>query len=507
MRFVADVTIPDDTVILPGTGFLKTWRIRNNGTCPWPVGASWVFAGGSQMSGPASVPVPVTNPGETADVSIYLIAPSSPGTYTGFWTVRLPEGRILTQRYYVRITVPSPTATPAPPTPTPSSTPIQPTPIIYSWRGEYFGNPNLTGSPTLVRDDDTINFNWGSGSPALGLPVDNFSVRWTRNLYFEGGVYRFYAFSDDGIRLWIDNNLVLDEWRSASDETFTRDVTLTSGNHLIRLEYYEALGAAQVQAWWQQAGYYPDWRGEYWANRSLTGPFTLVRNDVDVNFNWAAGAPAPQLPADNFSARWTRSLFLGDGHYRFHAAMDDGLRFYIDDTLLIDEWQDGGRREVSKDTWLATGIHELRIEYYEYVGDASVRLWWEPLAGLPDWRGEYWANKTLSGAPTFVRNDRELSFDWGLSAPAPGLPADEFSARWTRVLIFIPGTYRFTVSADDGVRVYVDGQRIIDEWHLSAGSQTYTADIALTGQHTLVVEFYEEQIDASIDFSYGRIKD
>ena len=52
MRFIGDVTVPDDTVLLPGAGFVKTWRIQNSGTCPWEAGTSWIFVDGQQMNGP-----------------------------------------------------------------------------------------------------------------------------------------------------------------------------------------------------------------------------------------------------------------------------------------------------------------------------------------------------------------------------------------------------------------------------------------------------------------------
>lgn len=132
MSFVTDVTIPDDSAVLPGVGFRKTWRIGNSGNCPWPGGTDWVFANGSQMGGPSAVPVPVTNPGETADVSVDLVAPGTPGPYTGYWTLRLPEGRTLDQRYFVRIVVPEPTPTPTtePPTPTPTPITEPPKPVV-----------------------------------------------------------------------------------------------------------------------------------------------------------------------------------------------------------------------------------------------------------------------------------------------------------------------------------------------------------------------------------------
>ena len=112
---------------------------------------------------------------------------------------------------------------------------------------------------------------------------------------------------------------------------------------------------------------------------------------------------------------------------------------------------------------------------------------------ITGWLGQYFSNQTLSGAPALVRNDNNLDFDWGNSSPAPGLiPDDHFSARWTRTIYFLPGSYRFSAIADDGVRVWLDNQRLIDEWHLARNTQ-YTADVNLAeGPHTLRVEYYEE---------------
>ncbi|MAT98625.1 MAG: hypothetical protein CL608_15895 [Anaerolineaceae bacterium] len=502
MRFVTDVSIADDTAVPPGAGFMKTWRIQNNGTCTWPAGTSWVFAGGSQMGGPDAVPVAVTNPGETADVSVYLVAPTAPGRYIGYWTLRLPSGVSVNQRYFVRIVVPAPSPTATPVTPTPTPVPITPTPVIYNWRGEYFSNATLAGTPTLVRDDTAVNFNWQSGAPAANLPADYFSARWQRSLYFEGGSYRFYATGDDGLRLWIDNALILDEWHGATSETYTAEVTLSSGNHALLVEYYEATGLASIQLWWQRLENYPDWRGEYWNNATLAGPSTVVRNDTAVLFNWGAGAPASGLPADNFSARWTRTLYLPEGNYRFHAAMDDGLRLYVDNTLLIDEWRDASYREVTAELWLAAGNHQLRVEYYEHLGDARVQVWWDTATEFTHWRGEYWDNKNLTGTPVLVRNDHKIEFDWGNDAPAPGLPVDQFSVRWTRVIEFEPDTYILFARADDGVRIYVDGNKVLDRWQLSGGDRIYQKELELQGTHTIVVEYYDEFIAAEIHFWY-----
>lgn len=401
MAFVADVTIPDDTAVPPGVNFTKTWRIRNTGTCPWPAGSSWVFTGGDQMNGPNAVSVPAAQPGETADVSVLLLAPTTPGRYTGYWTLRLPDGTLINQSYYVRIIVPAPTFTP-------TATPIPATVTATATATAVPATPTITQTPTAM-------------SPTPTPPV----------------IY--------------------------------------------------------------------NWRGEYFNNMTLAGPPALVRDDATINFNWGAGAPASGMPADNFSVRWLRTFSIAQGSYRFYAAMDDGLRLYVDDFLLINEWRDASYRQVSVDHWLSAGSHLIRVEYYEHLGDALAQVWWEPVAGYPDWRGEYWANKDLSGTPTLVRNDQNIDFNWGFSAPAPGLPDEKFSARWTRTINFSAGTYRFYARADDGVRVLVDGQKIIDMWRLNDGRRIFQADMTLQGSHTVVVEYYEESIAAEIHVWYERI--
>lgn len=112
--FVSDVTIPDDTELTPGTAFVKTWRVRNSGTCVWESGTVWLFETGDKMGGPDSVGVPATEPGGTADISVNLSAPATSGTYTGYWRMRRPSGEVFGTPVYVRIVVPAEGDTPTP---------------------------------------------------------------------------------------------------------------------------------------------------------------------------------------------------------------------------------------------------------------------------------------------------------------------------------------------------------------------------------------------------------
>jgi hypothetical protein len=92
-RFVADVTIPDGTDFPAGATFTKTWRLRNAGSCTWTADYALIYFSGSQMAGPAAVNIGASvPPGQTIDVSVNLVAPSSAGNYIGYWKLRTNAG-------------------------------------------------------------------------------------------------------------------------------------------------------------------------------------------------------------------------------------------------------------------------------------------------------------------------------------------------------------------------------------------------------------------------------
>lgn len=94
MGFVSDVTVPDGTDFAPDAEFTKTWRLKNTGTCSWSTSYSLVFSSGNSMGGPASQPLSASvAPNSTVDISVDLKAPSSQGTYTGYWALRNASGQ------------------------------------------------------------------------------------------------------------------------------------------------------------------------------------------------------------------------------------------------------------------------------------------------------------------------------------------------------------------------------------------------------------------------------
>ncbi len=501
---VGHVTIPDDTILAPGESFVKTWRLLNNGTCAWSSEYALFFVEGDHLGGPGAVLLPEeVSPGGTIDLSVSLTAPTSPGSYEGLWLLRSATGVVFGIGVYPNDTIPVRIVVETSETPPPASTPTPPT---ESWRGEYFANRDLVGAPAVVHNDSEINFDWATNAPRPEVPADDFSVRWTRRLRFEQGLYRFRAIVDDGMRLYVDNVLIIDEWRDGSRREVTAEHRLTAGDHSLRIEYYDLGGEAIIQLSWDRLGPYEDWHGEYYGNRDLIGAPVLVRDDPQIEFDWGLGAPDPDMPVDSFSIRWTRSLEFDEAPYRFRLRVDDGARVYVDNRLLIDSWRDGPFREETVEYDMTAGSHNLRVEYYESSGNAGIQFWWVQVdRDFPDWKGEYWSNPTMSGYPALTQNEGTIDFDWGPGSAAAGLPTDNWSARWTRRAYFAAGTYRFHVTVDDGARLYVDDELVIDEWR-DGNAREVSADYALSsGEHRLRVEFYDRGGNAQMRLRWERL--
>ncbi|MDJ0754461.1 MAG: PA14 domain-containing protein [Ardenticatenaceae bacterium] len=369
-----------------------------------------------------------------------------------------------------------------------------------SWNAEYWDNKDLSGSPVVGWKEDAIDHDWGGGTPHSSI-TGQFSARWTRRAYFAPGTYRFNITTDDGMRVWVDGNKIIDSWYDSQVHSLSADIYLDGGDHDLKVEYYEAGGQAVAKMnWFLVSGGGGTWRAEYFNNTSLSGTPAVTRQEDRINYEWG-GSPVNGINADQFSVRWSGSIPVDSGVYRFTATADDGVRVWIQGMLAIDAWREQKATSYSVDVSVTGGTLPVLMEYYEAGGTGAASLSWTKISGtsLPapaptfsEWRGEYFNNIDLNGNPVLLRNDPAINFSWGSSTPAPNVVnPDQFSARWTRTVNLNRGTYTFTATPDDGMRVWVNNQLIIDQWKVQSGIRYSTSVFIPGGATTLRVEYFE----------------
>ncbi|OHA45956.1 MAG: hypothetical protein A2828_00845 [Candidatus Terrybacteria bacterium RIFCSPHIGHO2_01_FULL_43_35] len=129
--------------------------------------------------------------------------------------------------------------------------------------GEYFNDQvysgdgssasHFVGTPAQTQCESIINHNWFTNSPFSGIVnSDYFSVRWTGNFIFNAGTYRFFASSDDGVRIFVDGNQIINGWLDQAFGNYSFDTTLSAGTHEVKVAYYEHTVNAHITVNWAQ---------------------------------------------------------------------------------------------------------------------------------------------------------------------------------------------------------------------------------------------------------------
>ena len=271
-------------------------------------------------------------------------------------------------------------------------------------QGDYFTTQDLSGAPALSQVDQTVNFDWGGGSPDPSVPSDHFSVRWKGKVQpYSSETYKFEAETDDGIRVWVNGVQIINQWVDQVDVKSTGTIALLAGvKYDIVIEYYSDVGNALVKLRWSspttpsqiipETEFYPPPQppttngltGVYYDNADFTGP-TITRVDKTVNFDWAGGSPDPSMASDNFSVRWTgfvKPTFSET--YTFQTSTDDGVRLWINGVQLINYWFPEGANGVcpadaqhSGSIALVAGVkYPITMEFYQGGGGDSAKLYW-----------------------------------------------------------------------------------------------------------------------------------
>ncbi|HEY5914955.1 MAG TPA: PA14 domain-containing protein [Verrucomicrobiae bacterium] len=266
-----------------------------------------------------------------------------------------------------------------------------------AWLGNYF-NGTTFDSFAAQRTEGNSNglvFSCPDGSPIPGVDSTNYSVYWQGRVPFTEGWKNFTITVDGGFRLWIDGRLLVDQWTNSLLQTWS-PVLYTSASspfvnpgqstpngslHRVEVRYRHISGPASLNLAWADQPPPSDvplnaWRADYYSTKNLAG-YMLSRTELAINNDYQDGSPDPAIGGDNFSARWTGDWDLPQGTHTFTAITDDGMRIYLDDALVLNQWFDQAPTTYSFSRSLAAGRHRIRVEYYENTVGAVARFSWK----------------------------------------------------------------------------------------------------------------------------------
>ena len=183
------------------------------------------------------------NPGQQVTFNFNLTAPQETGSFESKWQLKV-GGNLVGPQATVRFAVQD--ASPPPTNSGPWNS--------QAWQNKYLaGDPNWTGQWTWSDDYPYVNFDWGSGAP-FGWDGNEFSMRLWKTIHFPGGYYSFHADHDDGVKIYLDNTVILDAWWNGSGG---HDIgkNIPAGDHEVKVEYYEDQDNAHVTVYWYGPGF------------------------------------------------------------------------------------------------------------------------------------------------------------------------------------------------------------------------------------------------------------
>lgn len=374
-----------------------------------------------------------------------------------------------------------------------------------AWQARYWNNLDMSGNPVVTRFESDPAYRDVTGGFADGVSADGFSARFEKYIDVAAGTYRFNVTADDGVRVSVDGNLIINQWKDQANASYSADVVLTRGYHYVVVDYYDRAQLATLQLQWGPATTPPPptsgpWTAQYWNNKTLTGNPAVTATVNEINFDFGAGSPAAGVNANEFSARWVRTVDFQAGTYRFTATADDGMRVFVAGRAVIDQWKMQAATTYTYDIYIPGGNTEVKVEYFDDKGNAVAKVRWErvgnttpPPSGTPT-AGEVIVEDTSAG---FVKGGSPNS--WRTAAEGSGN-----SLTWTRnndverpnynyarwypslrantkyeVFVYIPERYTTTTAAKyyiahrDGVNSVVVNQSTNGNRWVSLGTYTF----------------------------------
>ncbi|URM33424.1 glucosaminidase domain-containing protein [Cytobacillus firmus] len=327
------------------------------------------------------------------------------------------------------------------------------------WLAEYYPTNDLTGNPVIhggkesFSPIESLNFNWGDGSPGPLIPANGFSSRFTKKINIsEEGYYYFNVKADDGVKVKVDNTLLIDSPKYQSSLLRQAGITLTEGIHEISIDYFEGSGQSSISI------------------EMLPGKSLFNGAEEVLRYNWGDGGPGIEVKPDNFTAVFDQSQSLSSGDYFMQTLADDGVSVVFEGNKIIDRLYYSSNSIIDRAilTGITAGRKKITTTYRDGIRDSAL---YSEVVKFGDWLAYYYPNHSLTGLPAAAKvipagsPYGKLSEDNGWNSPVPGkVPSDGFSALYSTYSRIPAGEYVLRTGADDGVQVYIDGKLVLDRF-------------------------------------------
>ena len=348
--------------------------------------------------------------------------------------------------------------------------------------GTYFSNADFSGN-SLTRTDAAVNFDWGTGGPSSTIGTDTFSARWTGQVEAQKTEqYTFYTNTDDGVRLWVDGQLLVNMWVPQGETEWSGTINLVAGQKYdITMEYFERYGSALAELRWSSPStpkqvvptsqLFPSGTGTPADTQKPTTPPNLkaTADHERVILDWDDSSDNVGVVSYEILRNSVRIATVGASQTTYTDTNVDPDNGYGYDVIAIDA---AGNR--SDEAF----VNIMTPPAPPHVGQ-----------GL---QGVYYSNIDFTGS-TVTRTDSTINFDWGSGGPSSTIGTDTFSVRWTgQILADKTEGYLFHTRTDDGVRLWVDGQLIIDQWlPQSATEHSGSIDLVAGQKYDIKMEYFE----------------
>lgn len=357
-------------------------------------------------------------------------------------------------------------------------------------KGEYYNNRNLTDLK-FSRIDETIDEYWEYYSPDYRIDKETYSIRWTgqiQPLYSEE--YTFITTSDDGVRLWVNGSMLIDNWTDHDETEDFGTISLSAGKkYSIRLDYYNNTESGKIDLKWSSSSQSEEIvpKSQLYSaavdSKSPTVPIGLRATAVSsnqINLNWMASTDDVDIAGYkiyrdgvlvktiNNSTTYADTNLKANTTYKYAVAAFDSA---------------GNNSQISSSAVAKTAASTPQIS----TGNGN---------GL---KGEYYNNIDFTSLVK-QRVDETINFNWRNKAPISTMGPDEFSVRWTgQIQPLYSEAYTFHTISDDGVRLWINGRKVIDNWYEHSSTEDSGTITLIAGQkYDIKYEYFDKTSEAEV---------